>query len=103
MSTQLPPDSQKRFDAILEKLFAVLKTAREHTSARSEFMDYDGSMGGQVLDTNPPIEHPQYEITNLYMEMFAQAKKEGLDLREVETQFERKKASGPWAGKTRFI
>jgi hypothetical protein len=103
MKTQLPPETKKQFDHIIEKLLAILEAAREHTSARSEFMDYDGSMGGQVLESSPSIEHPQHEITELYMKMFGQAKKEGLDLREIETEFERKKAGGPWAHKTRWI
>jgi hypothetical protein len=103
MKPEFPPDTKKQFDKIIEKLLAILQTAPEHTSARSEYMDYDGSMGGQVLESNPPIEHPYKELSELYVKMFAQAKKDGLNLRHIETQFERAKAKGPWTHKTRWI
>lgn len=103
MTAQLPPATQKQFDKIIEKLVESLQAAPELTSARSEFMNNDGSMGGQVLDSNPRVAHPQHEITELYMKLFAQAKKDGLDLRRIETVFDRKKAGAPWAHKTRWI
>ena len=99
----LPPATQKQFDKVLQKLLQTLESAPNHTSARSEFMDYDGSVGGQVLEADPPIEHDYDALSSLYEKMFAQAKKDGLSLREIETLFERKKAGAQWSHKTRWI
>jgi hypothetical protein len=66
-------------------------------------MDYDGAMGGQVLQSSPPIPHPAQDLTKLYMELIEAAKSEGLELREIETRFERKTPKGPWTHRTRFI
>lgn len=53
MNAQLPPATQKQFENIVAKLIASPKGASEQTSARSEFMNFDGAMGGQVLTCNP--------------------------------------------------
>jgi hypothetical protein len=103
MKAELPPDTKKHLDGIIEKLLAILQTARDNTSARSEYMDYDGSMGGQVLESNPPIEHSYKDLSEAYVKLFAQAKKDGVNLRHLETQFEREKAKDPWTHKTRWI
>jgi hypothetical protein len=102
MKAQLPPATQTKFDAVLAKLLECLRGAREQTSARSEFMNYGSSMGGQVLVSAPPIEHSYQDVSQLYQAMFAQAKEEGLDLREFQLEFEREKA-GSWGYKTRWI
>ena len=103
MTNQLPPTVQAQLDKILSRLLDVLETAREHTSARSEFMDYNGSMGGQVLESNPQIEHNYTEFADLYRAMFEQATKEGIELREIETLFERTAHNDPWSHRTRWV
>lgn len=103
MNAQLPPATQARFDEVLKKLLSLLGTAREHTSARSEFMNYDGSMGGQVLASTPPIEHPYKDLSALYVGLFEQAKQEKLLLRKIETLFERAHSGAPWTHRTRWI
>jgi hypothetical protein len=103
MKHQLPPGAQDQLNRILEKLLGLLATAGEQTSARSEFMNYDGSMGGQVLETDPAIEHPYEEVSDLYVKMFERAKEERLELREIETLFERKTPAGPWTTRTRWL
>jgi hypothetical protein len=103
MTEQLPSSSQTHLDTILSKISGLLKGSREHTSARSEFMEINGSVGGQVLSSNPAIEHPYKELSDLYMALFAQAKKDGVDLREIETVFERKTTKSAWTHRTRFI
>ena len=103
MKNELPPDTAARLNAIVAKLLLVLETTREHTSARSEFMDYDGSMGGQVLMSTPRIEHNYIEFSDMYRAMFEQAKKEGLELREIETLFERKTPTDPWGHRSRWV
>jgi hypothetical protein len=103
MNNQLPPGAQTEFDKIVSKLIGILETAREHTSARSEFMDYDGSMGGQVLMSTPRIEHDSNELSTLYRGVFEQAKKEGVELREIETLFERRTQTVPWTHRTRWV
>lgn len=103
MTAQLPVSVQVQFDAVLKRLLGLLDGAREQTSARSVFMNYDGSMGGQVLTSSPPIEHPYKELSDLYVELFERAKQENLELREIETRFERAKASVPWTHRTRWL
>lgn len=103
MTNQLPPGTQAQLDKIVTKLLGVLETSREHTNARSEFMDYDGSMGGQVLESKPRIEHNYGEFSDLYRGMFEQATKEGLELREIETLFERATQTVPWSYRTRWV
>jgi hypothetical protein len=103
MTDKLHPDAQAQFDEILTKLLGLLKKASKHTNARSEFMNYDGSMGGQVLESDPPIDHPDVQISESYRAMFEQAKNGGLDLREIETLFERSSSKGPWTHRTRWI
>ncbi len=99
----LPPGTQAQYDQILAKLLSILETASEHTKARSEFMNYDGSTGGQVLDSNPPIEHPYQELADAYLGILEQAKQEGLELREMETLFERASVDRPWTHRMRFL
>jgi hypothetical protein len=103
MTDQLPPNAQAQLGPILEKVLGLLDSSREHTSARSEFMNYDGSMGGQVLECSPPIEHPYEELATLYNNLFEQAQKEGLELREIETLFERDTPKDVWSHRTRWL
>jgi hypothetical protein len=103
MKAELPPTTKAQLDEILRKVLGLLETARDHTSARSEFMNYDGSMGGQVLASSPPIVHPYKELSDLYVELFARAKQEKLLLRQIETLFERAGSSEPWTHRTRWL
>jgi hypothetical protein len=103
MTDQLPPRARAQFDKILQKLVGILDTSSDLTNARSEFMDYDGSVGGQVLESEPQIEHPDHEITKSYITFFKQAKKEGCELRVIETLFSRVKKGRPWTHKTRIV
>lgn len=103
MKAELPPATQSKFDAVLAKLLESLRAAPEHLSARSEFVSAEGSMGGQVLSGQPPIEHPYPEIHALYVAMFAQAKEDGLELREVQVEFERKRPGGDWNYRSRLV
>jgi hypothetical protein len=103
MKAELPPTTKAQLDEILRKVLGLLETARDHTSARSEFMNYDGSMGGQVLSSSPPIDHPYKELSDLYVALFERAKQDKLELREIETLFERTNASEPWTHRTRWL
>jgi len=103
MTNQLPSAAQAQFDKILSRLLDALETAREHTRARSEFMDYNGSMGGQVLESHPQVEHNYTEFADLYRAMFEQATTEGIELREIETLFERTAHNDPWSHRTRWV
>ncbi len=103
MKAELPPATQTKFDLVLAKLLESLRGAPEHLKASSEFVSAEGTMGGQVLAAQPQIEHPYQELHALYVAMFAQAKEDGLELREFQVEFERKHPGGDWKYKSRFI
>ncbi len=102
MTRVLPPKAKAQFDQILSKLLACLAEAKEQTVASSQFMDIDGSVGGQVLASAPPIAHPYQDIHKMYLAMFQQAKEEGLELREVNSQFKRQ-PDGQWTSTTNWV
>lgn len=103
MITELPEYARKQLDEIRAQLLECLAIgAQEHTEARSEFMRYGTSEGGQVLLAKPAIEHPDHAITKRYSMMFDQAKYAGVELREIATSF-RRTLGGPWKFETRWI
>lgn len=103
MATELPEAARKQLDAIRAQLLECLAIgARDHLEARSEFMRYGASQGGAVLLARPAIDHPDHAITKSYSEMFARAKQEGVELREIATVF-RRTPGAPWRFETRWI
>jgi hypothetical protein len=103
MTTELPKGAAKQLDDIRAKLLECLVAgAQDQTEARSEFMRYGISEGGQVLSAQTAINHPDYVITRMYSAMFDQAKQAGVELREIATSF-RRTPGGPWNFETRWI
>lgn len=103
MATELPEGARKQLDNIRAKLVECLGAAApDQTEARSEFMRHGVSQGGVVLDAEPAIPHPEYVITKMYKSMFDQAKEEGVELREIVTNFQRV-SGGAWRFDTRWI
>ena len=101
--TELPQGAARQLDDIRAKLLECLAAgAPDHTEARSEFMRYGASEGGQVLCAEPGIAHPDHVITMMYSAMFDQAKQEGVKLREIATSF-RRTPNGPWAFESRWV
>jgi hypothetical protein len=99
---ELPNAAQTILAKILAKVVDCLAAApRKVTVARSEYMDYDGSKGGQVLDTSPAVDHPYAEFAKLYEACFKKAKAGGVPLREIQTEL--RKGSKGWQHETRWL
>jgi hypothetical protein len=92
---ELPKAAQAILTKILARVVDCLATAPPKvTVARSGYMDYDGAMGGQVLDTDPPVDHPYAELAKLYDSCFKKAKVGGVPLREIQAEL--RKGSKGW-------
>jgi hypothetical protein len=103
MATKLPQGAQAEFDKIIKKLLKCLEMgARKQLEARSEFVDYDGEQGGPMLEADPEIKHPYNELNAMYVKLFAKAKAQGLELREIVTTFKRR-AGKEWTYDTRLV
>ncbi len=103
MSKQLPERARLSLDAIHRKLMACIRShATTQNSARSHFMKYGDAIGGPMLESEPNIEHPYHELLEMYEAMFASAEEDGMELREVETRFERNGWS-EWTHETRWV
>jgi hypothetical protein len=99
---ELPKAAQAILAKTLAKVVDCLAAAAPKvTVAGSGYMDYDGAMGGQVLDSSPAVEHPYAELAKLYEACFKKAKTGGLPLREIQTQL--RKGSKGWQHQTRWL
>lgn len=103
MKRQFPEVAKPRLDQIVGRIQTLLAAGPpELVSARSEFMDFDGATGGQVLESKPEVDYSYNELADLYGEMFEKAASEDVPLRQVEVEFI-KDPSRKWRSAAQWI
>jgi hypothetical protein len=103
MKRQFPEVAKAHLDQIVERILRLLAAGpHELATARSEFMDFDGAIGGQVLESNPEVDYSYNELADLYGEMFEKAASKDVPLRQVEIKFT-KDPSRKWRSAAQWI